>query len=50
MEKAKILIADDDPDIRDSLQAILESQQYTVVTAADKDEGMDKYGIRYFDY
>ena len=42
MEKAKILIADDDPDIRDSLQAILESQQYTVVTAADKDEGMEK--------
>ena len=42
MEKAKILIADDDPDIRDSLQALLESQQYTVVTAANKDEGMEK--------
>ncbi len=42
MQKAKILIADDDPDIRDSLRAILESQQYTVVTAADKDEGMEK--------
>ena len=42
MEKAKILIADDDPDIRESLQAILESQQYTVITAADKEEGMEK--------
>ena len=42
MGKAKILIADDDQDIRDSLQAILEGRQYTVVTAADKTEGMEK--------
>ncbi|MHC4535776.1 MAG: response regulator [Planctomycetota bacterium] len=42
MGKAKILIADDDPDIRESLQAILESQQYTVVTAVDKTDGMEK--------
>ena len=42
MEKRKILIADDDPDIRESLQAILESQQYTVVTAVDKTDGMEK--------
>jgi len=42
MEKAKILIADDDQDIRDSLQAILEGQQYAVITAADKTEGMEK--------
>jgi CheY-like chemotaxis protein len=42
MGKAKILIADDDPDIRESLQAILESQQYTVVTAVDKIDGMEK--------
>ena len=42
MEKAKILIADDDPDIRESLQAILESQQYTVVTAIDKTDGLEK--------
>ncbi|MBA7599759.1 Alkaline phosphatase synthesis transcriptional regulatory protein PhoP [subsurface metagenome] len=42
MGKAKILIADDDQDIRDSLQAILESRQYTVFTAADKTEGMEK--------
>ncbi|HUV37848.1 MAG TPA: response regulator [Patescibacteria group bacterium] len=42
MENAKILITDDDQDIRDSLQAILEAQNYTVVTAADKIEGMEK--------
>lgn len=42
MAKAKILIADDDQDIRDSVQAILESRQYDVVTAADRIEGMDK--------
>ena len=42
MAKAKILIADDDPDIRESLQAILETQHYTVVTAVDKADGMEK--------
>jgi len=42
MENAKILVADDDQDIRDSLQAILENQQYTVVTAADRTESMEK--------
>lgn len=42
MEQAKILIVDDDQDIRDSLQAILENRQYIAVTAADKTEGMEK--------
>jgi CheY-like chemotaxis protein len=42
MENAKILIVDDDQDIRDSLQAILESREYNVITAANKDEGMEK--------
>jgi CheY-like chemotaxis protein len=42
MAKAKILIVDDDQDIRESVQAILESRQYDVVTAADRIEGMDK--------
>ena len=42
MEKTKILVADDDPDIRESLQAILESKEYTVVTAVDKTDGMEK--------
>jgi CheY-like chemotaxis protein len=42
MPNAKIVVVDDDQDIRDSVQAILEAQQYTVVTAADKTEGMEK--------
>jgi CheY-like chemotaxis protein len=42
MANAKILVTDDDQDIRDSLQAILESEGYAVVTAADRNEGMDK--------
>jgi len=42
MAKAKILVTDDDQDIRDSLQAILESRDYDVVTAADKTEGMER--------
>ncbi len=42
MENAKIIVVDDDQDIRDSVQAILEAQQYTVATAADRDEGMEK--------
>ncbi|MHC4123477.1 MAG: response regulator [Planctomycetota bacterium] len=41
MENAKIVVVDDDQDIRDSLQAILEGKQYTVVTAADKTKGME---------
>jgi CheY-like chemotaxis protein len=42
MENAKILVVDDDQDIRDSLQAILESRQYSVSTAGDRVEGMEK--------
>ncbi|MHC4397225.1 MAG: response regulator [Planctomycetota bacterium] len=42
MQNAKIVIVDDDQDIRDSLQTILEARQYTVVTAADRTEGMEK--------
>ncbi|MFC1781466.1 PleD family two-component system response regulator [Planctomycetota bacterium] len=42
MENAKILIADDDQDIRDSLRVILENQKYTVVTAANREQGMEK--------
>ncbi len=42
MSKARILIADDDPDIRDSLGVVLESSGYDVVLAADRDEAMAK--------
>ncbi|MBI2910450.1 MAG: response regulator [Chloroflexi bacterium] len=36
----KILIVDDDPDIREAVSAILESQDYQVVQAADGEEGL----------
>jgi len=42
MAEGKIIIVDDDRDILDSLQTILEARQYTVITAADKAEGMEK--------
>ncbi len=42
MENAKILIVDDDLDFTKALQTTLESQRYTVLTAADKTEGMGK--------
>jgi CheY-like chemotaxis protein len=39
---AKIVIVDDDQDIRDSLQALLETRQYIAITAANRPEGMEK--------
>ncbi|NIP25512.1 MAG: response regulator [Phycisphaerae bacterium] len=42
MEQAKIVIVDDDQDIRDTLQHILEGRQYTVITATNKEEGLEK--------
>ncbi|MHC4133071.1 MAG: response regulator [Planctomycetota bacterium] len=42
MTKEKILVVDDDQDTRDSLQAILETKQYIVSVAADKNEGLEK--------
>ncbi len=45
MENAKIMIVDDDPDYIDVLKTILESEQYTVVTAGDRTEGMEKIRV-----
>ena len=42
MANAKILIVDDDPDLTEALQAILESRDYAVSTAADVTVGMEK--------
>jgi len=42
MEKAKILIVDDDADLTEALKTTLESQRYAVVTASDRTEGMEK--------
>ena len=41
MENIKIVVVDDDQDIRDSLQAILEGKGYYVITAANKEEGLE---------
>ncbi|MHC4517132.1 MAG: response regulator [Planctomycetota bacterium] len=41
MAKAKIVVTDDDPEIRDTMKALLETRGYTVVTAADREEGME---------
>jgi CheY-like chemotaxis protein len=42
MANAKIMIVDDDPDYIKVIKAILERERYTVVTAGDKTEGMEK--------
>ena len=42
MQKAKIVVVDDDQDIRDALTSILETQGYDVITAKDRPEGMEK--------
>ena len=42
MASKKVLIVDDDPDIRDVLTLILESQEYQVTTARDGIECIDK--------
>ncbi|MFC1764135.1 response regulator [Planctomycetota bacterium] len=41
MAKAKIVVTDDDPEIRDTMQALLETRGYTVITAANREEGME---------
>jgi CheY-like chemotaxis protein len=42
MEKAKIMIVDDDADYIYVVKTLLENEQYTVFTAGDKTEGMEK--------
>jgi CheY-like chemotaxis protein len=41
MENEKILIVDDDPDLRSALQSILESEGYSVITASESEEGLE---------
>jgi len=40
--EAKILLVDDDPDLREAMVAILESQDYRVLTAADGLECLER--------
>jgi CheY-like chemotaxis protein len=42
MRSPKILIVDDDVDHTKSIQTILESKDYNVATASDRNEGMEK--------
>jgi CheY-like chemotaxis protein len=42
MRSPKILIVDDDLDHTKSIQTILESKDYNVVTASNRNEGMEK--------
>jgi CheY-like chemotaxis protein len=42
MEKAKILIVDDDQDLTNAMKIVLENEQFTVLSAASKTEGMEK--------
>jgi DNA-binding response OmpR family regulator len=42
MEKAKILVIDDDPDFVDAITPILQSAQYGVISAANPAKGKAK--------
>jgi CheY-like chemotaxis protein len=42
MEKSRILIIDDDPDITEAMTVILENRGYEVSSAGDGSEGMER--------
>ena len=41
-KQAKILVVDDDPDIREAIRVVLEAHSHQVVTASDGEEGLSK--------
>lgn len=43
MSDKKILVIDDDPDILDSIKAVLSSKGYRIVTATDGKDGVEKF-------
>jgi len=43
MSDKKILVIDDDPDILESISAVLSSEGFNVLTAIDGKEGIDKF-------
>ena len=49
MNKKRILIVDDDPQICDTLSDILDDEGYQVVTACDGQEALEKIRTRAFD-
>src|SRR2546423_13857896 len=48
-EKAKVLVIDDEADIREGLQMLLESEGYAVELAHNATEGVEKMGSRAYD-
>jgi len=42
MQNARILIVDDDADFAAFVRSVLQNEQYTVLTAPDRTEGMEK--------
>jgi len=42
MERARIIIIDDDPDITEAMKVVLEKQGYSVDIAKDGSEGMER--------
>ena len=47
MDKGRIVVVDDDADIRDSLKAILQARGYAVATAANRKEGLESIQREY---
>jgi len=43
MTSIKILVIDDDPDILESISTVLKSENFTVITAYDGTEGLEKF-------
>ncbi len=41
-KETKILLVDDDPDIREAITAVLEAHQYHIITAQNGEEGLAK--------
>lgn len=39
----KILVVDDEPDVRDTIKTVLEKKGYQVITAISADEGLKKW-------
>ena len=47
--KAKIMVVDDDPQIRESLRKVLRAEGYEVVLAAEDREGIEKFNAEQID-
>ena len=50
MSDQKILVIDDDPDILQSISAVLDSEGFDVITAIDGNDGFEKFEIEKPDF